>query len=483
MAMLSTILAVALSLTSPKDYVYTTPLCGTNQIVGIGMGENADYMIVRAEDVAFLREAYAERTDVHWAVIPDGTNAIDTLVLARPSMITNSLSQKSFVFSDQVWGGCFSLSYTTNEMPYCELSAYPGSFVRPDFRFSVDMVNFREVDDFPSYNWAEFRAISSNAVANGQAFATNDIPTSWFDEPYIVCTNYICKLYAGLPLFDVAACSLSTADMGVRRVTVYDVRTQSTSPSYTYTTVTNSSTGAIYSWPTSYNDFSTIANQYEQMSQGMWYAGFAESRSVQYANEYSCARDSGGDGPWPLVPLGIYESSRTIRTLAAVSNTYVWIESPVKTNFQDAVEVLQTVLTIDLTHNVGVYRAWSNPSLPNGDPERYRTEATNIVHRGVMCLPVTVTLDKSVLNWNGTRWLYKMNAPMAYIQDRATRVFGDASRYWPTPAQVTDDDIAATGTSNGRAYGATTVEVITSFNMHVYMVYRRIFNARVLSGQ
>jgi len=55
----SILAAVTLSLVSTNDYRFTSP--GTTNLCGKGMGKQASYRVPRAEDIAFLREAYAER--------------------------------------------------------------------------------------------------------------------------------------------------------------------------------------------------------------------------------------------------------------------------------------------------------------------------------------------------------------------------------------------------------------------------------------
>lgn len=60
--MISLILAVALSISSTNDYVFTE-VVHTN-FVGIGMGETFDYSILRNEDRCFLVEALSERNHV-----------------------------------------------------------------------------------------------------------------------------------------------------------------------------------------------------------------------------------------------------------------------------------------------------------------------------------------------------------------------------------------------------------------------------------
>lgn len=483
MSFVVSILAVALSLSSLEDYKYTTPACSSNQIAGIGMGAAADYTLVRAEDVAFLREAYAERTDAPFAVVHDGTNALDRPILARPSEIkwpTNSVIG-SCIFMDGEWGGCFSLSYTTNEMPYCELAVNPGSFVRPEFRFATG-VNFRPAESFPGTDWAEFRAISSNAVAQGLVFPTNAIPTVWYDRPYVVETNRICSLYAALPFFDVAAQLVRTRP-GSRRVTVYELSRAASSPSsYEYTYFTNETEGVVYSWATAYGGMTTLSTNYEELVQGSWSSGFGEYRQQQYANVFSCAYTDNGAGPFALVPLGEYESAFESRTTADATNAVVWVMSPVATNAQNEVEVLQSVLSVWLTQNVRIQRDWLNPSLPSGNPGHRVTETSNIVNRAVMCLPVQLALDTSAgtFDYSAPRWLYRINVPMFYIQNRATALFGGVDDYWPSPARVPNDVIAAKGTQDGTAVGYTSVVASTSYSMRVFVLYRRTYNARVL---
>lgn len=469
MYMIAAVLAVALSLRSPTDYTYTTPFCGANQIVGVGMGAGGDYTMLRAEDVAFLREAYTERTDVPFAFISDLTNAIDRLIPVRPRSVDHSA-----VFEDADWGGCFSLSYTTNAMPYSDHALYAGSFVRNGFSFDNN-VQFTEVDALPGSAQEEFRLISADAVSHGKAFTTNEIPAAWYDKPYVMTTNHICALYAGLPLFDVAALESGTSSKAYR-TTTYDMRVKNVNVArYETSSIEDEDTGMTYYYYSGYAEFATSDTNTEQTTSGPWSTGFTESRRVIKKNEFSCQRTS-GDGPWPIVVLGNFESERYSQALKSVSNCYVWIESPVKTNAQDDIQILQAVLAVRLTHTVNGFRKWTNPSVSSSI-----TESTNIVRRAVMCLQLSADLDKSVgLNWNGTKWFYKMSVPMDYIHGRATSLFGDVDAHWPDEAKVEDDEIATSGTSGGTAIGDTYVSISTSFGMRVYMVYRRTYRARTL---
>jgi hypothetical protein len=481
MLSVASILAVALSLSSLEDYRYTTPACSSNQIAGIGMGAAADYTLVRAEDVAFLREAYAERTrGTMFVALGDGTNALDRPILARPSehkWPTNTIVG-SKIFEDGPFGTSFALSYTTNEMPYCQIAYRAGSFVRPDFRFATQ-VNFVPVENFPDGTWGEFRAMSADAVARGMVVATNEIPTMWRNSPYAVGTNRICSLYAGLPLFDVGAQELWYDALGSRRYTVYVEKSQTTQPRYTL--ATNVVDQYVYIYKTAYDGFPVVTSSYDTVVIGGWSSAFTESRELGIVNEYSCKQDS-QQGPWPLQVLGNYEAYVSSRTLSAVSNTFVWLESPVETNAQDGVEVLQAVLSIWLNHAVTRELTWGNPSLPRDDEGYFRSERTNIVSRAVMRLPVAVELDKSVGTSWSMHWYYKLDAPMAYIQSRALALFGDVDEHWPAePAMVEDWEIAKSGKSGGSAYGRTSVTVTTTFQMRPFMVFRRTYNARVLN--
>ena len=130
-------------------------------------------------------------------------------------------------------------------------------------------------------------------------------------------------------------------------------------------------------------------------------------------------------------------------------------------------------------YTVSQRRQWTNPSLTN---DADRIETTNFTKRAVMYLPMSATLDKSVgLNWNGTRWFYKMVVPMDYIHNRAEALFGDLDGYWPEPARVEDDEIASEGRSGGSAVGDTYVSISMAFSgSRAYMVYSRTYKARTL---
>lgn len=472
---IAAILAVSLSLTQPGDYTYTTPFCSSSQIKGVGMGANADYTMLRAEDVAFLREAYTERTDVDFAFTRDQTNAIDRLIPIRPH--TGSTG----VFDDYDWGGCFSLSYTTNDMPYGTGDAYAGSFVRPGFSFNTS-VQFEEVPAFPASAEDEFRTISSDAIGN-YTFATNEIPPVWWKEPYVMTTNRICSLYAGLPLFNVAAMEVTTWNKA-NRTTVYD--------DYSYTCqvaeyhqgesgyeVDGQERTTYYH--SGYKSFSSSDTNTEYRTSGNWNLGLSEFRRMYMYNEYDIMMNSQdvGTNLYPIVVLGSYKSSDYRRTFKSVSNCYVWVESPVATNVQDDIQISQTVLDVHLMYTVSQRRQWTNPSLTN---DADRIETTNFTKRAVMYLPMSATLDKSVgLNWNGTRWFYKMVVPMDYIHNRAEALFGDLDGYWPEPARVEDDEIASEGRSGGSAVGDTYVSISMAFSgSRAYMVYSRTYKARTL---
>lgn len=470
--MIAAILAVSLSLTKPADYTYTTPFCSSNQIVGVGMGANGDYTMLRAEDVAFLREAYVERTDVPFSALQDQTNAIDRLIPIRP------YNETTAVFEDADWGGCFSLSYTGEEKPYSRIIG-PGSFVRDGFRFGTSW-QFVEVDAFPARDFDEFAMLASNAVAHGMAFSTNEIPSTWYDRPYVVTTNHICSLYAGLPLFNVAAVETEGSSGTHNRETVYtdSLFNNTVAEHYTDTAEYEDEYGRIHRTPyySGYKRFRTTETNTEYRTAGRWTAGIVEQRRVVMNNEFS-VMVNGPDGPWPTVVLGNYKGYDFSRRLVAVSNSHAWVESPVKTNAQERIEILQTVLDIHLTYTVSIRRTWTNPSLPVT-----RNESTNIVRRAVMWLPAVATLDKPAgLNWDGTRWKYKIEVPIGYLYTQATRLFGDLDDHFPTPAQVENSEIAAAATGGGTASGETFAEVSLVFTgSRIYMVYRREYSARTL---
>lgn len=471
--MIAAILSVALSLTKPADYTYTTPFCGPSQIVGVGMGADGDYTMLRAEDVAFLREAYVERTDVPFAFVPDRTNAIDRLIPIRPK------TAKSAVFEDSDWGGCFSLSYTDEEMPYSR--AYgPGSFVRAGFRFG-ESIDFEEVSAFPATRFDEFAMLASNAVAQGKAFSTNEIPSTWYDRPYVMTTNHICSLYAGLPLFNVAAVEAEASSGTHNRANIYDDRkfSQSVAEHYKDTAEYEDEYGRTVITPyySGYKRFRSTDTNTEYRTAGSWTAGIVEQRRVEMINEFD-VMVNGPDGPWPTVVLGNYKSIDFSRRFVAASDGWAWVESPVKTNAQERIEILQTVLDIHLTYKATIRREWVNRSLSSAR----REESTNIVRRAVMWLPGRATLDKSAgLNWDGTRWKYKIVVPTDYLHRKATQLFGDLDEHFPTPAQVEDDEIAAAATGGGSADGYTYAEVSLEFSgSRIYMVYRREYAARTL---
>ncbi len=466
------ILAVALSLTKPADYTYTTPVCSSNQIVGVGMGEGGDYTMLRAEDVAFLREAYAERTDVPFAFKPDATNAIDRPIPIRPRTVNSA------VFEDGDWGGCFSLSYTGEEMPYSRVYG-PGSFVRDGFRFGTSIF-FEEVDAFPATQFDEFAMLASNAVARGYAFTTNEIPSTWWDRPYVMTTNHIRSLYASLPLFNVAALKAESSTGTHNRETVFNDRQFSdvVAEYHTDTAEYEDEYGHIYSksYHSGYKRFRTTDTNTEYRTAGTWTTGIGERRWVSMCNEFA-VMENGPDGPWPTVVLGNYKRTDNSRRFVAVSNCHAWVESPVKTNAQDSIEILQTVLDIHLTYTLSIHKEWNNPSI-----QTTSEESTNIVRRAVMWLPAMATLDKSAgLTWNGSRWKYKIEVPTEYLYRQATRLFGNLDDHFPTPAQVEDSEIAAAATGSGNATGDTIVEVSLGFSgSRIFMVYDRTYTARTL---
>lgn len=54
--------AAQLSISSTNQYHFVPPV--TTNLLGVGMGETADYRVLRYEDIAFLKEAFAERRHV-----------------------------------------------------------------------------------------------------------------------------------------------------------------------------------------------------------------------------------------------------------------------------------------------------------------------------------------------------------------------------------------------------------------------------------
>ena len=477
MSMIAAILAVALSLTKPADYTYTTPFCSSNQIVGVGMGVNGDYTMLRAEDVAFLREAYAERTDVPFAFHPDDTNAIDRLIPIRP------WNANSKVFWEGDIGKCFSLSYTGEEKPLSRTFT-PGSFVRSGFRFGTTSLQLVEVDAFPERDFDEFALLASNAVAQGMAFRTNDIPSTWYDRPYVMTKNRIRSLYSGLPLFNVAALearsTYASSPGSIARATVYNdgMFSDVVAEYYTDTAEYEDEYGRIHTTPyhSGYKRFRTTETNTEYKTMGTWLTSIVEQRWVVMYNEFAVMKD-GPDGPWPTVVLGNYKGIDNSRRLFMLSNSFAWVESPVKTNAQDSIEILQTVLDLHLTYTVRISRRWTNPTAL---PET-REESTNIVRRAVMWIPSVAELDKlSGLTYDG-RWKYKMEVWTGRMYQQAIQLFGGLDDHFPTPAQVEDSEIAAEATGGGTASGQTFVEVSLNFSgSRIYMVYQREFSARTL---
>lgn len=59
--MIPLLIAAALSISNVTDYVCVTPASSTNMLLGVGIGSDGLYRTVRAEDLDFLAEAFAER--------------------------------------------------------------------------------------------------------------------------------------------------------------------------------------------------------------------------------------------------------------------------------------------------------------------------------------------------------------------------------------------------------------------------------------
>lgn len=67
--------AASTSLTSPTNYYFTVP--GTTNIFGRVIGDGGDYKLVRQEDIAWLREAFAERNALAaWSGVTRDTNTV-----------------------------------------------------------------------------------------------------------------------------------------------------------------------------------------------------------------------------------------------------------------------------------------------------------------------------------------------------------------------------------------------------------------------
>lgn len=75
-------------LASTNDYYYTTPK--TTNIFGRVMGENGDYKLVRAEDLAFINEAWAERAALAGSAGETNATAEGTLVEGRSRRTSNN---------------------------------------------------------------------------------------------------------------------------------------------------------------------------------------------------------------------------------------------------------------------------------------------------------------------------------------------------------------------------------------------------------
>lgn len=102
--MLAVLAVVSLSLASTNDYRYVNP--GTTNLLGIGMGKSGDYSIVRAEDVAFIKEAYAERLAKLGAAF-DRFGPTNSMVVTEERMLrhfaTNNLAYYIFAPTFEWW--------------------------------------------------------------------------------------------------------------------------------------------------------------------------------------------------------------------------------------------------------------------------------------------------------------------------------------------------------------------------------------------
>ena len=99
------IFAAASPLASPSDYVFA-PFANESNAVsfikGEIMGAGADYKSIRAEDLAFLQEAFAERRALSVGIFSEVTNNVDGLRIGDYSSFTILLSEGTSIYLDSV---------------------------------------------------------------------------------------------------------------------------------------------------------------------------------------------------------------------------------------------------------------------------------------------------------------------------------------------------------------------------------------------
>lgn len=173
---LSIICSVALSIASTNDYRFTSP--GTTNLVGRGMGPNAEYVVPRAEDIAFLREAFAER----FCLLTGSTNLNQYSTLDRqlvPGGAGVAAGEFMRIWVDQYWQYAFHPTF----FGWSSMSGFGGgwgdgptvtaTFVAPSFHVEPShretgpdyLVNGKSTDDGLSAFVGYSSAISTNLVS------------------------------------------------------------------------------------------------------------------------------------------------------------------------------------------------------------------------------------------------------------------------------------------------------------------------------
>ena len=99
------IFAAVSPLASPSDYVFA-PFANESNAVsfikGEIMGKDADYKSIRAEDLAFLQEAFCERRALSVGIFSEVTNNVDGLRIGDYSSFIIQLSEGTGIYLDSV---------------------------------------------------------------------------------------------------------------------------------------------------------------------------------------------------------------------------------------------------------------------------------------------------------------------------------------------------------------------------------------------
>ena len=485
------LIAAVLSLSSPGDYYYTHPTnIPASLFQGLGIGPDGDYRMLRAEDVAFLHEAYVERGNVPYSygVLPivSGAGRADSLTVAN---LGESLrGMPGWIFDDRSMASCFPLS--------CDPalnSRYPGAFITDPYGSHVSSsFEFRhtstlepvtgsvwQVDGRSGFRYAGANVdwpdgaglVSTNVFAYWEGGRSADAADGANRMRRIPAFAIVTNLYASLNAFDYAV-QEATRVVVTNPLYVSRYYQKNKSPSeYSYTTYTkpNGASGAyasgVNAWAT--NEIVSL----EASATVPISTTIQESRIKirEYERDYYLEGSEGSETEhWVYFDDHISWDEST--TFHSVSNNTLALAfmSPVATDSVTQVEIIDTALLVCAVRAVTLY-----DTIYTLDGQDIST-SSNRSGRAMMAVRLGAPTVLSG-QYNAGHQLYAVPWPVDYLKRQADLLFGDIGDESPNLGVNPPTD-----GSRGEYRHMWGVVYTTSFaRSDLYIFYRRKFHAKL----